>query len=801
MAEQKKKPNYKKYIRLFWIVVVLVMLTPVLLLYSISLGAFGPLPSFQELENPKSNLATEVYSSDKKLLGTFYVENRTKSDYTELSPHLIHALVATEDARFYKHSGIDLRGLIRAITFLGRRGGASTISQQLAKNLFETKGNLRGGRIIEKLGEWLIAVRLERQYTKQEIISMYFNTVDFINGAVGIKTASNVYFSSSSDSLKLEEAATFVGMVKNPSLYNPKKYGERTEHRRNVVMSQMVKYGYLERAEYDSLRQIPLELNFRSVDHKEGIASYFRQILRLRVQEMFNEKDPETGEYIMHKPDGEPYDLYRDGLKIYTTINSRMQEYAEWAVKEHLSKDLQPNFWKDLKGKKNAPFDSKISTKEVERILNVAKVRSQRYRIITGKECANCGRRGDKNVKTEKIKGQYFYVCQSSDCQNERRATPKDSIDIIFNTPTEMTVFSWEGDIDTVMSPMDSIRYYKSFLQAGFMSMDPHTGYIKAWVGGIDYRHFAYDHVVQAKRQVGSTFKPFVYALAMQEGYSPCYEVPNIRYCFTLDDGKEWCPKNSEDDYGYTVTLKYGLANSLNTITAWVMKQFSPQAVVNFARKVGIESALDPVPSLCLGVADLSVYEMVGANSTFANKGVWTEPIFITRIEDKNGAIVKEFIPETREVLDEEKAYVMLSLMQGVVDGVYNEHKKKTIGTGVRLRFKYKFKNEIAGKTGTTQNNSDGWFMGITPDLVSGCWVGGEERSVRFTRTYYGQGANSALPIWALYMQKIYADPKLGYTDRPFDKPDHVGIQLDCKNYKKDGRNGRGQFSKSSFQN
>lgn len=793
----KKKSDNKKYILLFWAAAISPFLIFGLVILLISAGLFGKLPSFQDLENPKSNLASEVYSSDKKLLGTYYVENRTNAEYADLSPFLVEALTATEDARFNEHSGIDFRGLTRAIAYMGTKGGASTISQQLAKNLFKTRGNLRGGKIIQKMGEWIIAVRLERQYTKPEIMTMYLNTFDFINGAVGVKTASAVYFNTSTDSLKIEQAATLVGMVKNPALFNPRRYVERTQLRRNVVMKQMVKYGYLEQAKYDSLRLLPLELEYRSVDHKEGIGSYFREILRMRLHELFTQMDTINGDQFYHyrKPDGEPYDIYRDGLKIYTTINSRMQEYAEWAVQEHLSKDLQPNFWKDLKGKKNAPFDYRVSQSDIENILDIAIRRSQRYRILTGTECGNCGRRGSKNVKTEKIDGNFYYVCQAADCENQRPATPKDSIEIIFNTPVEMNVFTWQGEKDTILSPLDSIKYYKSFLQAGFMSMDPHTGYIKAWVGGINYKHFAYDHVMQAKRQVGSTFKPFVYALAMQEGYSPCYEVPNIRYCFSLPEGKEWCPKNSEDDYGYTVNLKYALANSMNTITAWVMKQFSPEAVVNFARKVGIKSPMDPVPALCLGVADLSVYEIVGANATFANKGVWTEPIFITRIEDKNGTVIAEFLPQTREVLGEDKAYVMLNLMQGVVDGVYNKTKDKRSGTGVRLRFKYGFKNEIAGKTGTTQNNSDGWFMGITPDLVSGCWVGGEDRSVRFTRTYFGQGANSALPIWALYMQKVYADKKLGYEQRPFDVPEHVGTELDCNAYNKERKSGKFGFN------
>ncbi|GAB4252895.1 MAG: transglycosylase domain-containing protein [Vicingaceae bacterium] len=747
---------------------------------------FEELPSFEELENPKSNLATEIYSSDGKLLGKYFKENRVNVRYKDLSPYLVNGLVATEDERFYKHSGIDVRGLTRAVVNLGRSGGASTITQQLAKMLFHERATSTIGRIKQKLQEWILAVELEKRYTKEEIITMYLNRFDFINNAVGIKSATNVYFNKEPHELNIQEAAMLVGMAKNPSLFNPLRRPEMTKDRRNVVLYQMKRNNYITEAQYDSLKQLPLTLDYKIVDHKEGLAPYFREVLRDFLSKKLEEKDKE-GNYIYHKKDGSPYNLYKDGLKVYTTIDSRMQAYAEFAVSEHLSKNLQKAFFKDLKGKKKAPFDFRVSNKQIEQIMEAARKRTERYNILTGKQCANCGRRG-KYVK--KI-GNY-YQCQAEDCGFKRWATSPDSIPIIFDTPVKMKVFSWRGEIDTTLSPNDSIKYYKSFLQAGLMSLDPHTGYIKAWVGGINFKHFAYDHVMQSKRQVGSTFKPIVYSVAIQNGMSPCYEVPNVKTCFDMPPGQpDYCPKNSENDYGYMVSLKYGLANSMNTVTAWVLKQFGPQAVVDQARAMGIKSHLDPVPSLCLGVADLSVYELVGANSTFANKGVWIEPTFVTRVEDKFGNVIIDFVPESKEAMSEEAAYVMLDMMKGVVDGVYNKHKNKSTGTGMRLRGTISkdrpyvgHRYPIAGKTGTTQNNSDGWFVGLTPDLVTGVWVGADDRSIRFTRTYYGQGANSALPIWGYYMQKVYADSSIVLNRGDFEKPEQpLSIEIDCKKY------------------
>lgn len=760
---------------------------------------FDPLPDYKELENPKSSLATEVYTADGKLLGKYFSENRSNVEFEELSPHLVKALVSTEDERYYSHSGIDFRGLVRAVIKLGKAGGASTISQQLAKMLFNEPATSTIERIKQKLQEWIIAVQLEKRYTKEEIITMYLNRFDFINNAVGIKSASSVYFNKRPNELKIHEAAMLVGMAKNPSLFNPMRRPDTTIHRRNVVFQQMLRNEHINREEFDSLAALPLKLDYQVVDHKEGVAPYFREVLRAELKDIFNEKDSLAGEYLLRKKDGSKYNIYKDGLKIYTTLDYRLQRYAEWAVDKHLGEELQEDFFNDLKkrSKDKYPFDWRVGQKEVNIILEHAMKRTSRYRVLTGQQCANCGRRGEF-IKEDVKEGEKVFVCEAEDCGHTQSATPKDSIKPIFDKPVEMSVFTWQGEKDTVMSPMDSIRYYKSFLQAGLMSIEPQTGFIKAWVGGIDNKHFSYDHVKQSRRQVGSTFKPFVYSIAIQEGYSPCYEVPNVVTCFDMPEGQpDYCPENSDHIYGCDVSLKYGLANSINTVTAWVMKQFGPQAVIDLARKMGITSPLDPVPSLCLGVADISVYEMVGANATYVNKGVWMEPTFITRIEDKNGKVIKDFVPETREAMSEETAYAMLDLMKGVVDGVYNKcrgQKEKlpyTSGTGMRLKSSKEYKeyagftNPIAGKTGTTQNNSDGWFMGLTPDLVTGVWVGAEDRSVRFSRTYYGQGANMALPIWAWYMHKVYEDKTLDISIGDFEKPNKkLSIELDCSSYK-----------------
>ncbi|MBN8702796.1 MAG: transglycosylase domain-containing protein [Bacteroidetes bacterium] len=699
------------------------------------MGWLGPLPSISELQNPKNNLASEIYSSDMKLLGKYYAENRVNIRFKDLDTNMINALIATEDIRFYSHSGIDGRGLLRVLvkTVIGgdqSSGGGSTITQQLAKMLFPREKNAsKLSLAVRKFKEWVIAVKLERQYTKDEILTMYLNKFDFINNAVGIKSAAQIYFNSTPDSLRIEQSAMLVGMAKNPALFNPIRRPERTQERRNVVLFQMHNYGYLNRQQYDSLKALPLGLEFKPEGHNEGLATYFREHLRDKFLKNWCKENK--------KPDGTEYDVYRDGLRIYTTINSRMQKYAEEAVSEHMA-DIQELFFKDCKRKKNAPFAWNVNKKEIEQIMKMAVKRSERYRVL-------------------KI-----------------ASMPEDSINLVFNAPIKMKIFTWKGEKDTIMSPWDSIKYAKSILQTGFMAMDPQTGYIKAWVGGINHKHFKYDHVKESKRQVGSTFKPFIYALAIQEGYSPCYRVPNVPVTITYDD-KQWTPSNSDDkDNGKMVTLQFALARSINFVTAYIMKQFGPKAVVDFVHRMGVTSTIDPVPSICLGTADISVFEMVGANSTFANKGRWTEPIFVTRIEDKNGRVLQEFIPNTEEVMSEEKAYVMLSLMKGVVQ----------YGTGVRLRYKYKLNSPIAGKTGTTQNNSDGWFMGLTPDIVAGCWVGAEDRSVHFNSTDQGQGASMALPIWAKFFQKVYADKKLKVSQGDFDKPQKkLDIEMDCSKY------------------
>lgn len=727
-----KKQTERKYIFRTWFLV----LFPVVFVFTILAGliAFADLPSLEELENPKANLASEVISSDMQVLGKFYIENRTDVAFSELSPHLVNALVATEDARFYRHSGVDIKALFRSIAGVikGRSessGGGSTISQQLAKMLFPRQKLNRFSLVFRKFKEWIIAVKLEKNYTKDEIISMYLNKFDFINNAVGIKSASAVYFSTTPSELRAEEAAVLVGMAKNPSLYNPVKHPIRALERRNTVIAQMKKYKFISEREADSLKKIPIRLHFSPQGHNEGTAAYFREFIREFMRNWCKN----------HKrPDGKPYDLYKDGLKIYTTVDARMQRYAEDATVEWLGKELQPKFFEHWKGRKNAPF-YRLSDKETNDLLMVSMRRSERYRVMK------------EDGKTDA------------------------EILAAFKKPVETTLFSWKGEIDTLISPWDSMRYSKYFLQTGFMAMDPSTGYVKAWVGGINYKHFKYDHVMTGKRQVGSTFKPFVYTLAMQEEWSPCYKVPNIPVTFDLPEGGTWTPRNSDGKYGGMMTLKRGLALSVNTITAYVMKQFGPAAVVSLARKMGIQSSLEAVPSLCLGTADLSVYEMVGANATFANQGVWSEPGFITRIEDKNGIVLDEFIPKRVEAISPQTAYLALNLMKGVVD----------YGTGARLRYRYDIRVPLAGKTGTTQNNSDGWFMGITSDVVAGCWVGCEDRSAHFRSTDLGQGASMALPIFGIFLKKCLGDTSLAFKGEDFVKPAGINpkLELDCSKY------------------
>jgi penicillin-binding protein 1A len=731
----KPSIDSSKYIKRLWILVLSPFLLFGLIVLLTSWNVFGELPSVEELQNPQSNLASAVYSSDMKVLGKFYKENRTNAKYADLNPYIINALKATEDARFDEHSGVDLKALLRAVSGVlggGSKGGGSTLSQQLAKMLFPRKDLNKFELVFKKIKEWIVAARLERNYTKEEIMTMYLNKFDFLNLAVGIKSASQIYFAKAPKDLSIQESALLVGMCQNPSMYNPVnvKKSERAKLRRNVVLFQMVKYDYLTRAKFDSLKVLPIKLSFSPEDHNDGLAPYFREYLRDIYLKEWCEN---------HKrPDGKPYDIYRDGLKIYTSIDSRMQQYAEESVKEHLT-ELQKQFWRDLKNKKNAPFDWRITTAEGDKIVRSSMKRTDRYRIL--KKAGKSDEAIESLFKSEKV---------------------------------DMRIFSWKGDRDTTLTPWDSIKYYKSFLQTGFMAMEPQTGYVKAWVGGINHKYFKYDHVKVGTRQVGSTFKPFVYALAIREGYSPCHKVANVKTCIE-GPGKTWCPDNSDNRFnGKEVTLRFALANSINYVSAWVIKQFGPQAVINLVKQMGVTAEIPAQYAIALGSADISVFEMVGANSTFANKGTYTQPIFVTRIEDKNGKVLEEFIPKTTEVLNEEKAYVMLQLMRGVVD----------YGTGTGLRRRYGLMNQIAGKTGTTQNNSDGWFMGITPELVAGAWVGAEDRSVHFSSTAQGQGATMALPIWGKFFKKVYDDKTLKVSKGEFKKPAGLGnIELDCSKY------------------
>ncbi|MDI1317652.1 PBP1A family penicillin-binding protein [Flavobacterium sp.] len=706
-----------------------------------SFGFFGSMPSFEDLENPESNLATEVISSDGVTIGKFYNENRTPIKYEDLPPHLVKALVATEDERFYEHSGIDAKRTFGAALQLGSNGGASTLTQQLAKLLFHGEGSkFFVYRIIQKVKEWIIAVKLERQYTKNEIIAMYLNKADFVNTAVGIRSASKVYFGKEPRDLTVDEAAMFVGMLKNPSLYNPLRRLEKVRLRRNTVLEQMVRNGILDQATKDKLGQQPIVLDFHPESHKEGTATYFREFLREYMKNWAKENK---------KPDGSDYDIYSDGLKIYTTIDSKIQEHAEEAVAAHM-KNLQKQFFAEQKDNKNAPF-LKITPEETTRILNKAMKSSERWRVMK-----------DLDKSEEEIIAS-------------------------FSVKAKMKVFSWNGEIDTLMTPMDSIRYYKHFLQTGVMSMEPQTGHIKAWVGGIDYKYFQYDHVGQGARQVGSTFKPFVYATAIEQlGMSPCDSI--IDSPFTIPVGRHhvtasWTPKNSDNKYRGMVTLKKALANSINTVSAKLMDKVGPEAVVALTKKLGVKSEIPVQPSIALGAVEITVEDMVAAYSTFANQGVYIKPQFISRIEDKNGVILYEPVPETHDVLNKDIAYAVIKLLEGVTEE----------GSGVRLRtqgggsgdnrwtgYPYMFTNPIAGKTGTSQNQSDGWFIGMVPNLVTGVWVGCEDRSARFKGITYGQGATAALPIWGYMMKKCYEDKDLLISKDPFERPENLSIKVDC---------------------
>ena len=760
-SKTKGSKSFKKYIITFWALFSTIVLSVFLLFMGVSNGNFGFMPSFEELENPKNSLATEIYSADKVLLGKFYFQNRSFVKYQDLSPYMVHALIATEDVRYNDHSGIDLIGLGRVakglVTSNKNAGGGSTLSQQLAKMLFPRERNSGAlGMVFRKFREWVIAVKLERSYTKEEILTMYLNKYDFLNLAVGIKSAARVYFNTTPDSLSVEQSAMLVGMAKNSSYYNPLRRPELTRDRRNTVLSQMVKYNYLDEQLSDSLKQLPLSIDYQKVDHKRGSATYFREYLRttLTARKPVRSRYPSWNRQRFiedslqwknnpffgwcnknKKADGESYNIYKDGLKIYTTIDSRMQKYAEEAVKEHLGLNLQGAFDKEKKHHKNPPFSDDLDDEQVENNLFRSMKRSERYRVLK-----------DKDLSIDSIKN-------------------------IFATPTKMRIFTWKGERDTLLSPIDSMLYYKGFLRAGFMSMVPQTGEVRAYVGGPNYKHFMYDMVNLGKRQVGSIIKPFLYTVAMQEGLTPCDKVPNIAQTFDVGDGTTWTSRNSTSARpGEMVTLKWGLAHSVNNISGWVLKQFKPQTIVNMAKKMGIISRIDPVPSIFLGTSEITVREMVGAYGTFANKGVYIKPRFISSIEDSKGTEVARSIPQKHEVMSAKTAYLMTNLLQGVVKQ----------GTAGRLRWRYNLLNPIGGKTGTTQNHSDGWFMGVTPNLVSGVWVGAEDRAIHFEGISLGQGANMALPIWGLYMQKVYGDESLNMPKGDFEKPKGFNVDLDC---------------------
>lgn len=706
-----------------------------------SWGLFGKMPSFEDLENPDSNLATEIISSDGVTLGKFYNENRTAVKYKDLPKSLVDALVSTEDERFYKHSGIDARRTFGAALQLGQNGGASTITQQLAKNLFHGEGSkFLPFRIVQKAKEWIIAIRLERQYTKQEIIALYLNQVDFVNGAVGIRSASKVYFSKEPRDLTVEESALLVGMLTNPSRFNPNRFPERALKRRNIVLGQLVRNKHLEESAKKILEKKPIKLDFHPESHLDGTATYFREYLRDYMKNWVKENK---------KPDGEEYDIYGDGLKIYTTIDSKIQEHAEEAVLAHM-KNLQEEFWKQQKGNKNAPFIN-ITDAETDKIIKQAMKNSERWRILKADE------------KTD------------------------EEIIASFSKKTKMTVFTWKGERDTIMTPLDSIRYYKHFLQAGLMSMEPQTGQVKAWVGGINYKYFQYDHVGQGARQVGSTFKPFVYATAIEQlRMSPCDTI--IDGPFMIRKGRhhvteDWEPRNSDQKYRGMVTLKKALANSINTVSAKLIDKTGPEAVVELTKKLGVTSEIPVQPAIALGAVDITVQDMVAAYSTFANQGVYIKPQFISRIEDKNGAIIYEPVPESHDVLNKDVAFAVIKLLEGVTEGGSGERLRTEGGGSGDNRwtgYPYMFKNPIAGKTGTTQNQSDGWFIGMVPNLVTGVWVGCEDRSARFKSIVYGQGATAALPVWGYFMEKCYEDKDLQISTDEFERPDNFAIKVDC---------------------
>lgn len=737
--QSNKDINYYK--KKFWRVFAYSLLGVLAFFLFASWGLFGSMPSFEDLENPDSNLATEIISSDGVVLGKYFKTNRSQLKYSDLPKNLVEALVATEDARFYEHSGIDGRGTLRAVFSLGTNGGASTLTQQLAKQLFHGEGSkFLPFRIVQKIKEWIIAIRLERQYTKNEILAMYCNVYDFGNYSVGVSSAAQTYFSKDPKDLTIDESAILVGMFKNSGLYNPVRNPQGVKNRRNVVLSQMAKAKMISEAEKERLQALPITLKFKLESHREGIATYFREYLRDYMKKWVAENK---------KPDGSDYDIYKDGLKIYTTIDSRMQTYAEEAVAAHMQ-NLQQQFFIDQKNNKNAPFVN-ITQAETDRIMMQAMKNSVRW------------------------------------AQMKEMDKSEDDIIASFKVKTKMRVFTWKGERDTVMTPLDSIRYYKHFLQSGLMSMEPQTGAIKAWVGGINYKYFQYDHVGQGARQVGSTFKPFVYATAIEElNMSPCDSI--LDGPFMIHKGRhhvteDWEPRNSDYRYRGMVTLKQALAASINTVSAKLIDRTSPEAVVELTKKLGVKTEIPVQPSIALGAVDITVEDMVAAYSTFANQGVYVKPQFLSRIENKSGEVIYEPIPESHDVLNKDIAFAVIKLLQGVTES----------GSGVRLRtqgggsgdnrwtgYPYMFTNPIAGKTGTTQNQSDGWFMGMVPNLVTGVWVGCEDRSARFKSLTYGQGATAALPVWGYFMKKCYADKNLQISKSEFERPANLSIKVDC---------------------
>ena len=753
------KKWYKPFLLWFWGLFFGGILIIFLIMWLITRGALGYLPPLEELQNPKNTFASEIISSDMQSLGRYYrYENRIGVEYTDLSQDLIDALIATEDVRFYEHTGVDFKSMFRAILKLGRAGGGSTLTQQLAKQLWSPRANNILERAMQKPIEWVIATKLERLYSKDEILLMYLNQFDFLYNAVGIQSASQVYFSTTPKDLKLEQAAMLVGMCKNPSLYNPVRHPERATGRRNTVLGQMEKYGYIDEATRDSVAALPLELKYSSVDHKQGMAPYLREYLRvtLTAKEPKESNYPEwnKAQYALdkqqwdtnplygfceknHKADGSKYDIYQDGLKIYTTIDSRMQRYAEEAVSEHMQ-EQQKSFFRELNRKKNAPFSKQLTQEEVDGIMNRSMRQTDRYRTMRKAGCT------------------------------------ADSITKAFMTPREMEVFTYDrGMVDTILSPYDSIKWLKSYLRCGFMSIDPHTGHVKAYVGGPNFAHFQYDMCTKGKRQVGSTVKPYLYTLAMDEGMWPCETWVYDSVVVILPNGDRWAPRDTHEKYwGDTVSLTWGLKESSNWMAAYLMTLFTPEQLVKMMQSFGIQGQLDPVVSLCLGPCEVSVEEMVDAYTTFPNKGIRTEPLYVTRIEDNNGNVIGTFTPRTHEIISESTAYKMIYMLRAVLDH----------GTGVRTRFKYGITAPMGGKTGTTNNNSDGWFMCFTPSLVCGTWVGGEDRGIHFDNMAEGQGASMALPICALYMQKVLADPDLGYSpEEQFDIPEWFDPNEGCK--------------------